>query len=178
MKIEINYDLISKIVEANIGLDFKKSIKKGLICGTMAAACLTAIDIAASAPMNEIMGDIAFSYCYQAVWFGLTDTLLSKINKSLSIDKLKLLAQTLRSINVNTNYDLLLQSYAYDTTYEINLDGSFPKLEQKKYIMVPVYDNGEEKEVSLVQEHTIGSNSYSLSIGSPKKVLKLATNPA
>lgn len=44
--------------------------------------------------------------------------------------------------------------------------------------MVPVIENGEEKEVSIVQEHAIGSKTYSLSIGEPtkQKVFKLATN--
>lgn len=43
--------------------------------------------------------------------------------------------------------------------------------------MVPTYDKGEKKEVSLVQEHVIGSKEYTISHGTPRKVLKLAYNP-
>lgn len=81
----------------------------------------------------------------------------------------------LKDIDVNTTGDLLLDSYKYKTEYEIKRnEKNLPILEQRKYIMVPTKDtNGE---VSLLQEHIIGTGDYSLSYGSPKKVLKLVPN--
>ena len=46
---------------------------------------------------------------------------------------------------------------------------------EEKYILVPTNDfNNNIKNVSIKQEHIIGSTDYVLSIGSPKKELKLA----
>ena len=70
---------------------------------------------------------------------------------------------------------MLQQSYEYETNYSFLLDdNNIPRLKQEKYINVPVVDRDGEKEVSLVQEHIIGTREYELSCGSPtkSKVLK------
>lgn len=97
----------------------------------------------------------------------------------MSVQQLKVLVSSLRKINVNTDYDLLLKSYNYETKYKIEFNESFiPRLKQEKFIMVPVHELGEEKEVSLVQEHIVGSMSYSLSYGSPQKALRYVLSHA
>ena len=46
---------------------------------------------------------------------------------------------------------------------------------ESKYILVPTYDfNNNIKNTSILQEHIVGTDKYVLSIGSPKKELKLA----
>lgn len=95
-----------------------------------------------------------------------------KHNSSLS---LKSLLVSLRKCYIDTDYELLLNAYEYCTNYKFELDDNkVPRLKEEKYIMVPVYKNGEEKEVSLLQEHIVGTKKYELSYGSPKKVLKPA----
>lgn len=88
--------------------------------------------------------------------------------------ELKKLATDLNRINVPTNVDLLLESYKYETEYLLNTDSSFPKIQKNTYFMVPIQQDGEQREVSLVEEHIIGENDYTISYGSPKKVLKLS----
>ena len=84
----------------------------------------------------------------------------------------------LKDINISTSYELLLDSENYKTEYKLKFDeAKIPYIKQDKYINIPVYNDGDIKEVSLVQEHVIGSKSYSLSYGSPSKVLKPAFNP-
>ena len=70
------------------------------------------------------------------------------------------------------NYNLLCEAYLYDTEYSLNTEGKVPAIEQKKYIMVPVWEYGEEKEVSIVQEHILGTKEYTISCGSPRKSFK------
>ena len=100
-------------------------------------------------------------------------------NKDNVLIELKELASLLRSHYINTDYELLQKVYEYETNYKFVLDeNKIPRLKQDKYIMVPVVDRDGEKEVSLVQEHLIGSNDYELSYGSPtkSKVLKPVFN--
>ena len=83
----------------------------------------------------------------------------------------------LNYLDINTRYELLQEAYLYKTSYKINKNlKNMPILIQNKYLMLPV--NTKEEEISLVQEHIVGTNNYYLSYGSPdkKKVLKLATN--
>ena len=66
---------------------------------------------------------------------------------------------------------MLLQSEVYDKRIKIDLNESkIPLLMQEKYVFVPAYGfDGKEKEVSLLQEHEIGSRTYVLSVGEPEK---------
>lgn len=103
----------------------------------------------------------------------------SKSTKNISRQELVILSNLLNNINVNTDSELILESYKYKTEYDFNKDSESKDLIQKKYIMVPVIQNGEEKEISILQEHVIGTKEYSLSCGEPtkQKVFKLALNP-
>ena len=171
MKIKINYDLFDKINEANTGMSLKKTTKKNLF----AIGITLPLMVAVSPDFKTVLEIIARLTALNYLCYGMVDILVSSITKDKSKDELKRLAIALRNIDVNTDYEMLLNSSKYKTEYEIKKEEEqLPRLEQKKYIMVPVYDNGEEKEVSLVQEHIIGTDEYHLSYGSPKKVLKLA----
>jgi len=100
-------------------------------------------------------------------------------NKDTVLIQLKELASLLRKHYINTDYELLQKAYEYEINYKFVLDeNKIPRLKQDKYIMVPAVDRDGEKEVSLVQEHLIGSNDYELSYGSPtkSKVLKPVFN--
>ena len=90
--------------------------------------------------------------------------------------RLNTLVSQLNDLNVNTDYDLLLQSEHYETKYKIKLnEKKLPYLLESKYIMVPTYSySGEIKDTSILQEHVVGSKEYVLSLGSPQKKLKLA----
>ena len=96
--------------------------------------------------------------------------------KDKSIKDLKILAIKLNDLYIKTDYDLLLQSELIEKKYKINFnkDNLFDIMESK-YILVPTYDfNNNIKNTSILQEHIVGTDKYVLSIGSPKKELKLA----
>jgi len=177
MKIKINYDLIKKISETEKGFILNKTTK--YVLGLTTCALLFDRCLLPNLNTNDtFLSDLSFYLIYYTVIGIPINYAHYKTSQSLSIQELKSLVILLQNINVNTNYELLLKSYKYHTEYKLEFDESkAPYIIQEKYINIPIYDNGNEKEVSLVQEHIIGSKSYTLSYGSPKKVLKLATNP-
>ena len=86
-------------------------------------------------------------------------------------ERLKRLSTMLKDINVKTNYDMLLKSELYEQKYKIeSSDSSIIPVKEEKYIYVPSYGfDGKEKETSILQEHNIGSHTYTLSVGEPEK---------
>lgn len=175
MKIHINYDLLEKIKEAKVGFSLQKGVKRVLLNTSIS----TMLGYIIFTPIEEsVLPWIPF-YIILHLFGTISITKLDMpITKLKSICKLLELSVLLSNINVNTNLDLLSKSYVYKKEYKLKLSKNYiPHITQNKYIMVPTYDKGEEKEVSLVQEHVIGSNEYALSHGTPKKVLKLAYNP-
>lgn len=99
-------------------------------------------------------------------------------------EKLIGLISLLNDINVITNYELLLNSKFDSRKFEIAIDDNNKKvLVENKYIMVPTHNpmfnnEGETQLTSLHQQHIIGTDEYSLSLGfnqkNKQKVLGLA----
>ena len=181
MKIMINYDLLDKIRESKTGISLHRSSKVVLITSGI-ATIITMIILATLIPLKEVSKHliqiIVQSLLQQTLIRTSFDLLVSKAYKIISKDQLRQLSSQLKDININTDKDLILDSYKYKTEYKWAKSDNDIDLIQKKYIMVPVIENGEEKEVSILQEHAIGSKTYSLSIGEPtkQKVFKLALN--
>ena len=172
MKIKVNYELFEKMEEAKKGFSLTKLTKRVCMYSTFSMLIGMPLNMALSLPFEQNFKDL-LTYVPIHILFRIPDALVGKMLQRLSIYQLTNLVGALRKINVNTDYELLLKSYNYETTYKIELNESFiPRLKQEKFIMVPVYELGEEKEVSLVQEHIVGSMSYSLSYGSPQKALR------
>ena len=171
MKININYDLLDRIATAKTGMRLMNKNRANLfsMCLTFPLIVLTEKNI-----LDILKRIVSLSAINYSLGFSM-DLLFSSMNKDLAKKWLENLAIMLKDIDVNTTGDLLLDSYKYKTEYEIKRnEKNLPILEQRKYIMVPTEDaNGE---VSLLQEHIIGTKDYSLSYGSPKKVLKLVPN--
>ena len=88
-----------------------------------------------------------------------------------SIRNLKRLVALLERINVSTNYEKLLESELYTKKYCFDTeDRTIPAIMSKKYIYVPAYGyDGEEKTVSILQEHVIGSKEFILSQDEPDR---------
>jgi len=174
MKIEINYDLFSKIAEANSGFSLNKTVKHTLFRTSLSSIAGFAI----SSSLEETMSWILYCFTIHTIMIGIENMAKSKVNRASAINELKSLSKTLKNIGVNTNYELLLKSHNYKTSYVFDFNQhSNSKLVQKKYIILPICDKNKEKEISLVQEHVVGTNKFVLSCGLPKKVLKLSYNP-
>ena len=88
-----------------------------------------------------------------------------------AMEKLRMLPVLLNTINVETDYNMLLSSKLYERHYKIEkCEDSILPIKEEKYIYVPSYGfDGEEKQTSILQEHSIGSKRYILSVEEPKK---------
>ena len=182
MKIIINYDLLDKIREAKIGISLHRTTKAILILsGLCTGICsiLVAFTCSPEELPKEIFKITIKSVVSQSFYRLITELLTFIPYKIISKEQLRQLSSQLKDIKVNTDKDLILDSYKYKTEYKWIKSEKDIDLVQKKYIMIPVIENGEEKEVSILQEHAIGSKTHSLSIGEPtkQKVFKLALNP-
>lgn len=176
MKIRVNYDLMDKIREEKIGYSLIRTRRDIFKFGIM----FFPLDLLiANGDFNSLIIQIIFRTGANAIVFPMNEKYSIKIGKDDAVMQLKQLASTLRSHYINTDYELLQQSYKYETNYRFILDDDkIPRIKEEKYIMVPVVDRDGKKEVSLVQEHLIGSKDYELSYGSPSKskVLKPVFN--
>ena len=170
MKIVINYDLMDKIAEAKQGYSLKRCVKRTL--GFMAFS--SAIGI----PDNLISGNIspdlwielsAYLACHTSFTVALAWT-FKNMSQEVARRTLKSLVSELRNHCIKCDEDSILDSKSYKTEYDFSFASSLPIIEQRKYLNVPVRDEYfGDKEVSLVQEHIIGSREYTLSLGEPKE---------
>lgn len=84
----------------------------------------------------------------------------------------------LNNMNVSTSDKLLKEADCYHRVYNLkfNKEKTLQVIESK-YILVPAYNAiGDITNVSILQEHVVGSNEYVLSLGTPKKVLVPVTS--
>ena len=174
MKIQINYDLLNKVIESKKGFSISQITKYAGRC----TAISTVIDIGFSCIMPEPAEKLIFDILFYSLFHAALGTALykglSELGKRKATRDLIVLAFKLCQLNIITNLNQIDQAYAYHTDYKIvNSKKGIPQLKQDKYIVLPVYENGEESEVSILQEHIIGTRKYDLSIGEPQKELKL-----
>lgn len=178
MKIEINYDLLDKIKESKTGFSLNRTTKPVILKTLIASSIYTVLNITDPRPIDKLIHAIPVFVVLYALPVTIANIIMKNRFKDLSIKQLRILSKLLSDVNISTSYELLLDSNNYKTEYEFKLsEAKIPYIKQDKYINVPVYSDGDIREVSLVQEHIIGSNKYSLSYGSPKKVLKPAFTP-
>lgn len=179
MKIQINYELFEKISDAKTGFSLKRLSKCVLLASSVVMLVSGPQYLFGEDPVQNILQRLGESLLFQTSFQGGCHLLLlPPIVKRKALEDLKELTKDLNQINVPTNVDLLQKSYKYDTEYKLNTDSSIPRLQKNTYFMVPIQENGEQREVSLVEEHIVGENSYTISHGSPKKVLKLSLSKA
>ena len=177
MKITINYDLIDKIRESKIGFSLKRDSRRTFMVVGLATLLGLPKILSYTNPGESFLFVLSFNTFLCCGHRGIENIILRKLYIKYAIEDLKQLSKTLRGHYINTDYELLQNSYGYATNYSFILDDEkIPRLKQEKYIKIPVVDKDGMREVSLVQEHLIGSKEYELSYGSPKKVLKPVFN--
>ena len=180
MKIRINYDLIDKIKESKRGFFLQKIARNIVVYTSINTLLWLPISISTSSDiLQQTINDFLYFLSGYSLTFVCSALFFKNQNKLNAISELKQLTSLLRNHYINTDYELLQKAYEYEINYKFVLgENKIPRLKQDKYIMVPVVDRDGEKEVSLVQEHLIGSKDYELSYGSPtkSKVLKPAFN--
>lgn len=165
MKLVINYDLINEINKANTGINLKRfNTKMGIYLSTITALNLSTLPITDEINIPAYL----FGLTYALILYGGTELITKNFNKYEANDRLNSLASSFSKINIYTDADSIKNAYLYKTKYKlVRYDKS--GILQTKFIMLPTTGTLNADEVSLQQDHIIGSREYVLSIGEPKK---------
>ena len=166
MKLIINYDLVNEIMKANTGFDFKRFASKMAI----STGVIVPINFTTHAINPEAHSFISLlsSYMYSTFIFGSSELALKSINIKLADLALKQLSSSLTKINIYTDAESIKKARLYKIQYKI-IHEDKPAIQQNRFMMLPTTGTFNADEVSLQEEHIIGSKEYVLSIGEPKK---------
>ncbi len=176
MNIIINYDLIDEIKNATEPLSPLKLIrcKRKKFCFYYVPA-LTILN------SLFVEGNLALSLAFSLGMVSIYETLPELMARSdfyaiKAKAHLQNLTCHLGDNNVETSYDLLLDASVEAKEYHLYWnEHKLPALLEQKYILLPTYGfDGEIRDLSLVQEHTVGTNRYVLSIGRYNKGKRLS----
>ena len=178
MKLLVNYDFFEQIKNAREPFSPFKLVRNHKV-----------ELIAASIPFCVMVGAKSRSFlntfCFQIVEFAYASAFIfilyygfAAFNKDPYTKKasarLKKLVGDFKEINVDTNYNTLLDAEHYETKHRLKLnEKKMPYILESKYILLPSYINGEICKTSIMQEHIVGTKKYELSIGSPVKTKAL-----
>ena len=180
MQIINNYDLMTSVDLANNGVQLKKTILGALKLQLILMGLSTGIDLALRSD-HEIqwLWNIAYNSMVSMSYIALVNTLQKKFKDKIETQaflKLAKLALQLYDLNISTPPFLLQAAKVSQTEYRVQVnERHLPVIQQRKYILIPTYDSlGEIKEVSLLQEHNLGSKTYILSVASPEKAYEFA----
>ena len=178
MKLTINYDFFDAILNVNEDINAFKVIrnnkkKLALLTPSCMAFSYFVLRKVPEALLTTLLMDL---YSIFKMTFEEELTGIDVYKNKSSRDLIKLVSLLKEYLYLNTDMDLLKQSSLDYKDYSINLNKEeLVSIIESKYILVPVYDfNGNVKNSSILQEHSIGSCNYVLSVGSPKKILKPA----
>lgn len=180
MKLRINFDFFEKIKDVKEPHNPLKIIRNNKEYIVMYLSFWTTFDLLAFDSFNEFISKVLVDFAIIFGSAGLTcilELLLKKDDYAkIAVEDLKGLVSSLNSLNLNTNYELLLESQLSCKEYKIVLNkNKIPQILESKYILVPTYNyNNQIKDVSVLQEHVIGSKDYELSLQSPRKSFKHA----
>lgn len=179
MKILVNYDLMDKLNEYERGYDLKKNFK--IILFSEIGAATFGYASTFKGDLKKCIFDMMFytvlsTTVLTPIWC-LVDKVFG-IEKIIAKDSLINLSKDLKSLNINTNLELLKDSEVVKTNYKFKLnENKLPVLKEDKYIRIKtLHPYGKEQEEYLHQEHIIGRREYEISNEEPpkKKVRKLA----
>ena len=183
-KIEISYDMINQIQYTDKSYRLKKIFglngKTNMVCSIpgliiIPTICLLSeeynvMDIARATLIME-----GFAYTSDVVGQVVYDIISSvcahKSPEELAMDKIRELSRKFNLNDINTTPELLLSSSVSHKEYHITKKG-LPGIVRERYINVPIYDhNGNQEDVSIKEEHRLGSRDYTLTLDKPRKEL-------
>ena len=182
MKIMINFDLINAVLDVNQGFSVKKIVRnKKRQWAIINYPIYIVLDVACSkGNIGYALGLLAFQTGITIIPEYLSGLIINHdIYKLRSEERLKKLIPKLQDNHLSISYQQLLKSELYERRYHFEFNkGKLPELMEEKYILVPCHNpyscDHREREVSILQEHVIGSKEYILSIGTPSKQYKLS----
>lgn len=177
MKIIINYDLLERIKDVKEDFGLLKIIRNNKYqWAKFNLPLYTLIDLLVNPSIYSCLSILIlqFSLLISADFVDYKITNQDIYDFQARQDLLDLLYQ-LRDLYIKTDMNLLLEAALYDKKYEFFFnENKIPSFMEKKYILVPTYNmNNDIKDISLLQEHIIGSKVYVLSLGYPNEEYKV-----
>lgn len=182
MKLVVNYDFFKKIKLLNNPESKLTLVKIRTNLWIKEALPLSSIFIFALTYPNmfKCLNFITLYYLAYSIGSDLyikkykRDNITSSTLKAYKKDIISL-ASNFNKLNINTDYDSLLNTELYHKETKVVLNNHLPCIMQKKYYNIPTYSiTGDIKPVSIEEEHIIGSKKYVLTLGSPKTVHSFA----
>lgn len=156
---------MNEILKANTGINLKRfGTKMGL--HTSFVSTLNLSTLALGRDISPAV--LASNFVYALLIYGGFELSVKRFTKYEADERLRCLASSLKDINIYTDADSIKNARLYKTQYKLVRDEK-PFLQQNKYIMLPTTGSFNADEVSLLQEHNVGSKEYVLSMGEPKK---------
>ena len=179
MKIEINWDLMSKIKQAKYGFDLQRDFKVAFVSSILVTSVFSLFNLNDLDYQKKLLMRFGSTFVFGLMGICIGECASNKLSMGVAKKILSMIAYLLKDLNIDTNEELLMKSEKYLTKYKIKLDDyKIPYVLQEKYINIPILSNEKEDYVSVLEEHVIGSNKYIISRGEleKKKVLKPAFN--
>lgn len=169
MKLVVNYDFFKSVNQINDSYSnfylIKERSKKFL---KIDLPIYTTLCIALGCNLPKTIGLLGAEYFTTIAFLNVNKLSRLRIQKKLEEHRCNLVAlpYKLHNLGVETEYDLLLHSEINKRRINIALnEHHIPSLNIRKIIDVPTQDdNGDINNVSLVQEHLIGSKDYVLTL--------------
>ena len=169
-----DYDLPSKVNDANGVVNYQKILLDKLKGQTLACGIVSMIQVAA---VGEIWWsqNLVIHGSFTLAGTALEATSKSRMNakKNKAYSDLVKLTNNLAHLNIHTSPILLTDIILDAVEYEIKLNSNYiPTLMQNKHILIPTYNYNREIEdepTSIFQEHAIGSKKYTLRLRPTQK---------
>ena len=173
MKIRINYDLFEKLEELETGFCLKREIYKCLEVMPFVFPIWISIDLFSKDEIDLLSNLLLIPQaCMFRTFFVFIASLpLKKFIKESAYERLSELSTYMHKLEILTNPELLKEAKVYEREYKLEFSNKkIPILKQKKYIAIRTID---DEEVSILQEHNIGSKAWDISEEEPSKVYRL-----
>ena len=169
MKIRTNFDLIEESILAKKGFSLKKITKDSTQSIISSALTCSSFFIIGGVPIRTAEEIFYKSIPFCVAIDAILNVILINDKKANARERLINLSRQLGDIYFDTDADMLTDARKYKTEFKLKFETFPPKLEEHKYIMVPVHNDWGNNERSLHQEHVIGTRDYDYSYGEPEK---------
>lgn len=171
----INYDIIDKIHQAKGNQKFKICLKNTVklsvpfIPGYIMGSGIVLLNNK-GIPDNFIASTIIYYGTIAAVSIFCSTPLTKKQSQAENITaytSLYHLTKELKVKNITTSPNLLINAYSYKKKYKLKIQKKqLPSLIEHKQIIIPIEEtDGNIKEITVSQQHKVGSWQYKLSFG-------------
>ena len=169
MKLVVNYDFFKSVKRINdFGSNYALIKERSKRFVKIDLPIFATAGFALGCNLAKVVGLIAAEYCLTIAFLNVNKLGVMRMQREYDNHRYNLIAlpYKLQDLDLTTDYDLLLKSRVNKRRINFALnEHHIPSLNIMKTIDVPAQDtNGDINNVSLVQNHIIGSKDYVLTL--------------